>query len=117
MYSGIINTIIAGVGFVLAAVNLFTLLKGAARLGKIARYLGQYGYHALLLFAVALIFVDTANSFGHLSHWHTRALSRTGITLEIIIMLDNFINGGDPPQRRRREWLKNKFAKLAPVRA
>jgi hypothetical protein len=116
----IINLCIIWAGSALSILNLNAMRHGVRRLGKIARTLGPFGYLAVLAACLALILVDLAT--GHYSFSvsdisiHTN-YGKAGVTLQLIIAADNFLNGNDPPKRRRRKRIKNSLLKLVPVKS
>lgn len=115
MTTSVINLLLASVALGLTAYNLRAELQGAPRRGKIARAVGPVGYLGLLLASLAMIVASWIRVGAF--HSSDTILSRAALTLQFIIAVDNFFNGDDPPRRRRRQWVKNKFYKLAPVRA
>jgi len=106
--SQIINLLLANLTLGLTVVNVRT---GKYNKGKIARALGYFGYLALILACAAMALTSLILYTGKEDF-----LGRAGLVLQAIIAIDNFLNGNDPPSVRRRVWLKNKFAKLVPVR-
>lgn len=106
----IVNLCLAILSGVLWIYNLISFREGTLRVGKIVRNLGPFGYTAVMFAIVAMAVSDLVaggNTF----------LGRAAIVLNFIIALDNFLNGDDPHNYKRRAWIKNKFAKLARAKA
>jgi hypothetical protein len=112
MTTQIVNLFLAVVTAALTFYNLKQVWNGEQSIGKIGRALGPYGSFALILAIFCMMVAGVVQLIvgGH------KFLLNTSAVLNFIIAVDNFLNGNDPPKRRRRVWLKNKFAKLAPVR-
>jgi len=89
---------------------------GALRAGKIGRAVGPLAYAAIYVAVVALLTVGFVQSL-QTHPYHPTFCAKAGTVLAFILILDEFLNGDDPPKRRRRAWLKNKFAKLVPARS
>lgn len=97
-----------GLGILVLSLMLHNWFRfGANRMGKIGRALGGIGYDILCLTLPGLLIVALALD--------NKDLIRACYVTMIILILDEFLNGDDPPRKKRRAWLKNKFAKLAQV--
>lgn len=99
------NALIAVVAVVVSVYNL----KSRRYRGKVRRALGPFAFLSLVMAILSIIMVGIATG--------NQKMVDAGTVLNAVIALDNFFNSNDPPSRRRRSWLKNKFAKLAPARS
>jgi hypothetical protein len=90
-------------------VNVAAIIDGRPRTGKIATALGPQRYRNVMLSLPLVMVADPVIL-------HVDYVWRAAAIVMLIIELDNFFNGDEPPKRRRRAWVKNKFAKLAPSR-